>query len=112
MKKYANHCISTLFSFKRIFNHQLKNMNDQNKGELHNQDDVNPGAELDKIINEDTAEQQPRTDGTGANKPVHTAESLIINDELKERLHDEPNSLGVDLDGTNPGSNSHPMDDN
>jgi len=31
-------------------------------------------------------------------------------EELKERLADEPKSLGVDLDGTNPGSNKHPMD--
>ena len=53
----------------------------------------------------------PYTGGTGSNRPVATEGSVIVNDNLENRLSDEPGSLGVDLDGTNPGSTSHPMDD-
>lgn len=52
----------------------------------------------------------PRTDGTGSNRPVATEGSVIVNNGPDNRLSDEPGSLGVDLDGTNPGSKSHPMD--
>lgn len=52
----------------------------------------------------------PYTDGTGSNRPVATEGSVIVKDDLENRLSDEPGSLGVDLDGTNPGSTSHPMD--
>lgn len=31
-------------------------------------------------------------------------------EELKRRLNDEPGSLGIDLDGTNPGSRQHKLD--
>jgi|GEM_PF-3088369 len=31
-------------------------------------------------------------------------------EELKSRLTDDQKSLGLDLDGTNPGSRSHPLD--
>ncbi|MEJ2884721.1 hypothetical protein [Pedobacter sp. GR22-6] len=53
------------------------------------------------------------TEGTGVNRPVPSAGSVIVvNEHMDEeaRLSDEPDSLGVDLDGTNPGSNKHPMD--
>ena len=30
--------------------------------------------------------------------------------ELESRLKDDPKSIGLDLDGTNPGSRSHPVD--
>jgi hypothetical protein len=31
-------------------------------------------------------------------------------EELKSRLMDDPKSIGLDIDGTNPGSRSHPVD--
>lgn len=86
-------------------------MNEQSNGELHNQDDVNPGTELDKLLNEESSEQQPLIKGTGSNNPVPTEGSVIIDENLTERLEDEPDSLGIDLDGTNPGSNEHPIDE-
>ena len=54
----------------------------------------------------------PSVEGTGANRPVPTSGSVVVVNEHEddERVEDEPNSLGVDLDGTNPGSNKHPMD--
>ena len=64
-------------------------MNEQNKGDLHNQDDVNPGSQLEKMVNEENVDQQPRTDGTGSNKPVPREESLIINEEDKEAEEDD-----------------------
>jgi len=33
-----------------------------------------------------------------------------MNEELEKRISDEPKSLGIDLDGTNPGSRAHPLD--
>lgn len=53
---------------------------------------------------------QPRTDRTGSNRPVHTGKSVIVKKEDDDRLSDEPDSLGVDRDDTNPGSRSHPTD--
>lgn len=53
---------------------------------------------------------RPRTDGTGSNRPVATVGSVIVNSDLETRLSDDPDSLGVDLDGTNPGSKGHPLD--
>lgn len=52
----------------------------------------------------------PSAEGTGSTRPVATEGSVIINNDLNNRLSDEPGSLGMDLDGTNPGSTSHPMD--
>ncbi|MES2829506.1 MAG: hypothetical protein V4687_15200 [Bacteroidota bacterium] len=85
-------------------------METQETGDLHNQEDVNPGAQLDKIIVTDDDSSAPKTDGTGSNKPVQTEGSIIITEDLQERLSDEPDSLGVDLDGTNPGANEHDED--
>jgi|GEM_PF-1483754 len=78
---------------------------------LHNQDDVNPTTQMDKIVKDENLENPPKTEGTGSNRPVYNEGSVIINKELEERLSDEPDSLGVNLDGTNPGSKAHPMDD-
>jgi hypothetical protein len=36
--------------------------------------------------------------------------NTFYGDELKSRLSDDPDSIGLDLDGTNPGSRSHPVD--
>ncbi len=55
----------------------------------------------------------PSTEGTGSNRPVPTVGSVIVVNEHMDddqRLSDEPDSLGVDLDGTNPSSKKHPMD--
>ena len=64
-------------------------MNEQNHGELHNQEDVNPGSELEKMVNGDAEEQLPSTNGTGSNNPVPRQESLIITDESAEEESDE-----------------------
>ena len=58
--------------------------------------------------NEDSAHnmEQPKYQDEGS---AHNIE--FKGEELKHRLEDEPGSLGVDLDGTNPGSRSHQMDD-
>jgi hypothetical protein len=34
-----------------------------------------------------------------------------VSEQTIERVSDEPGSLGVDIDGTNPGSRSHPTED-
>jgi len=62
-------------------------------------------------VNNDDQEHTPKTTGTGSNRPVQREDSLVIREDLKERLSDDPDSLGIDLDGTNPGPKSHPMDD-
>ena len=43
-------------------------------------------------------------------QPSEGVDKLIEGDALRHRLEDEPGSLGVDLDGTNPGSRHHEMD--
>lgn len=43
-------------------------------------------------------------------QPSDAIKGKTMSEELRERLADEPHSLGVDLDGTNPGSNKHPTD--
>jgi len=45
---------------------------------LNNQEDVNPGTELDKIINDDEPETNVKTSGTGANNPVPTPGTVVI----------------------------------
>jgi hypothetical protein len=54
-------------------------MENQDKSKLHNQDDVNPTSQLDKIV-EKKADELPETTGTGSNRPVATDESVIIKD--------------------------------
>jgi hypothetical protein len=56
-------------------------MEDQESDKLHNQDDVNPTTELDKLVNEDKPGDVPETNGTGANRPVPTAGTVIIKEE-------------------------------
>jgi hypothetical protein len=51
-------------------------MENENK-DLHNQDDVNPTSQLDKIIVEG-ADEDVNTNGTGSNRPVPTSGTVII----------------------------------
>lgn len=64
-------------------------MNEENKRDLNNQEDVNPGTQFDKLVNDEHDGQVPGTNGTGSNTPVSRQESLIIKDE---RLEDEEDS--------------------
>jgi len=43
-------------------------------------------------------------------QPGEGVDKLIEGEALRHRLEDEPGSLGVDLDGTNPGSRHHEVD--
>jgi hypothetical protein len=54
-------------------------MENQDKSKLHNQEDVNPTSQLDKIV-EKKSDELPETTGTGSNRPVATDESVIIKD--------------------------------
>lgn len=60
--------------------------------QLHNQDDVNPSTQQDKIqeiLHEKSEEALPETNGTGANREVPRAESLIIKaDDTEEKPND------------------------
>lgn len=57
-------------------------METQSNNSLHNQEDVNPSTQLDKLVNEE--DQLPQTNGTGANRPVPTTGSVVIKEEDKE----------------------------
>lgn len=59
-----------------------KDANSENT-KLHNQDDVNPSTQLDKLVEQDE-DQLPETNGTGSNRPLPTSDSVIIKDEGKE----------------------------
>ena len=59
-------------------------MENQEQENLHNQGDVNPGSELEKIILEKDDDKLPITEGTGGNKPVQTESSVVIKDDLTE----------------------------
>jgi hypothetical protein len=54
-------------------------MENQDKSKLHNQEDVNPTSQLDKIV-EKKSDDLPETTGTGSNRPVATDDSVIIKD--------------------------------
>lgn len=61
-------------------------MTEENR--LHNQEDVNPSTQQDKIqeiLNEGAEETLPETNGTGANRTVPRAESLIIKEEDEQK---------------------------
>ncbi|TDQ11392.1 hypothetical protein [Pedobacter metabolipauper] len=55
-------------------------MENQDKNNLHNQEDVNPGSALDKLVKDTDADDLPDTNGTGSNRPVPTSGSVIITD--------------------------------
>lgn len=78
-------------------------METNNNEELKNQDDVNPGSALEKMILNEEDESAPKTDGTGSNRPVYNDESLIVEDEESEADMKGDEGMGTDLDGTNPG---------
>lgn len=64
-------------------------MENQSTKDLHNQDGVNPGSQLDKIIGEEEQDNLPKTDGTGGNRPVQTENTVIITDDSIEDEADD-----------------------
>ena len=56
-------------------------MENENK-QMQNQQDVNPTSQLDKIVIE--GEETVETNGTGANRAVPTAHSVIIKKDNQE----------------------------
>ena len=46
--------------------------------QLNNQEDVNPGTELEKLITDEEPETNVKTGGTGANNPVPTPGTIVI----------------------------------
>jgi len=58
-------------------------MENQDNTKLHNQGDVNPSTQLDKLVEKEN-DQLPETTGTGSNRPLATDESLIIKKEENE----------------------------
>jgi len=56
-------------------------MENQTNKELHNQDDVNPGSELGKIVTKEESDTTVKTDGTGGNRPVQTEGTVVIKEE-------------------------------
>lgn len=65
-------------------------MEDQNSDKLHNQEDVNPTSQLDKLTKDGHADELPETNGTGANRPVPTSGSVIVekNDDEDQDSND------------------------
>lgn len=53
-------------------------MEDEKTGNLHNQEDVNPTSQLDKLVDGSEEVKKVKTDGTGANRPVPTAGTVNI----------------------------------
>ena len=56
-------------------------MENKSTADLHNQDDVNPTSQLDKIVSDENVENQPKTDGTGGNRPVQTEGTVIVKED-------------------------------
>jgi hypothetical protein len=61
-----------------VFKWKINIMEDQDSDKLHNQEDVNPTTQLDKLVREDKPEDLPETNGTGSNRPVPTSGTVII----------------------------------
>jgi len=58
-------------------------MENKTTNDLHNQEDVNPGSELDKVVIDQETEATPKTDGTGGNRPVQTESTVIIKEDTE-----------------------------
>jgi hypothetical protein len=56
-------------------------MESQSEEKLHNQDDVNPTSQLDKILGEEQPKNLPNTNGTGGNRPVQTESTVVIKED-------------------------------
>lgn len=54
-------------------------------------------------------ENNETNNGEEGNAPKLTQPEKVSKETI-ERVSDEPGSLGVDIDGTNPGSRSHPTE--
>ena len=59
-------------------------MEEKNSDKLHNQEDVNPTSQLDKLVQDGSSEDLPDTTGTGSNRPVPTSGTLIIEKDTDE----------------------------
>jgi len=66
-------------------------MEEQNRGFLKNQEDVNPTSQQDQIAKQNDLESIPETNGTGSNKPVPTAGSVIIKDDENKQEEKQEN---------------------
>jgi len=70
-------------------------MEDQNSDKLHNQGDVNPTTQLDKLAKDEKPEDLPETNGTGSNRPVQTSGTVIIEkDDNHEQEDNDIEQLG------------------
>jgi hypothetical protein len=56
-------------------------MENQANGELHNQDDVNPTSQMDKIVSDDQPDTLPSINGTGGNRPAETEGTVVIKED-------------------------------
>ncbi len=65
-------------------------MENQEPIKPQNQQDVNPGSQLDIILNDTDQPSMPETNGTGSNKSVPTTGSVIIESKEEEPSVDEP----------------------
>ncbi|RZM29609.1 MAG: hypothetical protein EOO88_04255 [Pedobacter sp.] len=45
---------------------------------LNNQEDVNPGSELDKLVNDDEPDTNVKTSGTGGNNAIPAPGTVVI----------------------------------
>lgn len=59
-------------------------MEEDKIGDLHNQDDVNPTSQLDKLVVDSEEVKEVKTNGTGSNRPVPTAGTVSIKAEDDE----------------------------
>jgi len=64
-------------------------MEEQESDKLHNQEDVNPTTQLDKLVKNKDFADLPETNGTGANRPVSTEGTVIIS---KDTDDDQPDN--------------------
>ena len=59
-------------------------MEESQTGELHNQEDVNPSSQLDKLVDDTEEVKNVKTNGTGGNRPVPTAGTITIKTDEDE----------------------------
>lgn len=58
-------------------------MQEEKTGDLHNQEDVNPTSQLDKLVDNTEKVKNVKTNGTGANRPVPTVGTVNIREDEK-----------------------------
>jgi hypothetical protein len=60
----------------------------------------------------DPLENDNRVNESGEGNAPKPTQPEKVSDDTLERISDEPGSLGVDIDGTNPASKSHHAENN